>query len=197
MNQDSLYKTFQNSIEATMEAGETLLPDIVDASSMIVNSLLEEGKIFTCGNGCSAGLAQIFTNNLCNGFERERPSLPSLTLGCNLSNITSTANKQTYNDIFAREVRALGNRHDILVVISASGKPLNLIQAVQAAHERDMTVIALNGQDGGNIAAVCDVNDKELRVPSTTRSRIHEVHLLIIFCLCELIDEQLFGFQAS
>lgn len=193
MNEDRLYKLFQQSVEAKMAAGEILFPHILDAGNMMVDCLLNGGKILLCGNGPSAALAQIFSNNLINRFERERPSLPAITLGCDLTNVTSVANEKSFNEVFAKEIKALGNANDILVILSSSGNPSNLIQAVQSAHEKTMPVIALNGRDGGNISSLLDLNDKELRVPSNARGRIHEIHLLIIFCLCDLIDEKLFG----
>lgn len=192
MLEERLYKTFQRSIEAKMQTGEILFPDIITASQIIVDCLLNEGKVLACGNGPSAALAQVFTNNMIHRFERERPSLPAFTLGCDLANVTSVANQSSFNEIFAKEIRALGNSGDILVILSSSGNPSNLIQAVQAAHDREMPVIVLSGRDGGNISSLLDVNDKELRVPVDSRSRIHEIHLLILFCLCDLIDEQLF-----
>jgi D-sedoheptulose 7-phosphate isomerase len=193
MSEERLYKLFQQSIEAKMDAGEVLFPDILEAGHMIVECLLDEGKVLLCGNGPSAALAQIFTNNLINRFERERPSLPCFTLGCDLTNVTSVANEQSFNEIFAKQIKALGSDKDILILFSSSGNSSNLLQAIKAAHEKNIRVIALNGRDGGNISALLDVNDKELRVPSSSRSRIHEVHLLIIFCLCDYIDQELFG----
>jgi D-sedoheptulose 7-phosphate isomerase len=193
MSEERLYKLFQQSIEAKMDAGEALFPDIIEAGQMMVECLLNEGKILLCGNGPSAALAQILTNNLINRFERERPSLPCFTLGCDLTNVTAIANETSFNEIFAKEIKALGSDRDILIILSSSGNSSNLLQAIQAAHEKSMCVIALNGRDGGNISSLLDVNDKELRVPSNSRGRIHEVHLLIIFCLCDYIDQELFG----
>ena len=193
MLEERTYKIFQRSIEAKMQTGEALLPYIVEASHMLVQCLLNEGKILVCGNGPSAALAQLFSNNLINRFERERPSLPSITLGCDLTNVTSIAYESNFNEIFAKEIRALGQSGDILVILSSSGKPSNLLQAIQAAHERNMNVITLSGRDGGNLSSLLDVNDRELLVPVDSRARIHEIHLLILFCLCDLIDEQLFG----
>jgi D-sedoheptulose 7-phosphate isomerase len=193
MTEERLFKLFQQSVEAKMNAGELIFPDILHAGDMLVNCLLNEGKILACGNGPSAALAQILTNNLINRFERQRPSLPAFTLGCDLTNVTSIANEKSFNEVFAKEVKALGNPQDILIILSSSGNPSNILQAVQAAHEKGMNVITLNGRDGGNISSLLDVNDREIRVPSNSRGRIHEIHLLIIFCLCDLIDEQLFG----
>ncbi len=192
MNQ-RIYELFHASIEAKMHAGETVSPLILEASELLVQCLLNERKILVCGNGPSAALAQILSNNLVNRFERERPSLPAIALGGDLTHITAVANESSFNDIFSRAIRAIGQPGDILVILSSSGNPSNLVQAVQAAHDRNIAVIALTGRDGGNISALLDVNDRELCVPVNSRTRIHEIHLLTLFCLCDLIDEQLFG----
>jgi D-sedoheptulose 7-phosphate isomerase len=193
MLEERIYKIFQRSVDAKIQASEQILPHIVESSGTIVNCLLNGGKILVCGNGPSAALAQLFTNNLINRFERERPSLPAITLGCDLTNVTSIAYESNFNEIFAKEIRALGNKGDTLVILSSSGNPSNLLQAIQTAHEKDMLVITLSGRDGGNLSALLDANDKQILVPVDSRSRIHELHLLILFCLCDLIDEQLFG----
>ncbi len=184
---------FHESIEAKMQAGEYLAPLISEASEILVHCLLNEGKILTAGNGVSAANAQILSANLCNRFERERPSLPAMTLGADFTTQTSIANDYSFNEIFAKQVRALGQPGDCLVLVTTSGNPSNLVQAVAAAHEREMNVIALSGSDGGNIASVLDAHDLELRAPVDERTRLHEIHLLSIFCLCDLIDQQLFG----
>ena len=184
---------FHESIEAKMQAGEYLAPLICEASEILVHCLLNEGKILTAGNGVSAANAQILSANLCNRFERERPSLPAMTLGADFTTQTSIANDYRFNEIFAKQVRALGQPGDCLVLITTSGNPSNLVQAVAAAHEREMNVIAFSGRDGGNVASVLDAHDLELRVPVETRTRLNEIHLLSIFCLCDLIDQQLFG----
>ncbi len=193
MFEERVYQIFQSSVEAKIQSSEQLLPHIVQASEKVVNCLLNNGKILVCGNGPSAALAQLFTNNFIHRYERERPSLPAIALGCDLTNVTSIAYESSFNEIFAKEVRALGSEGDLLVIISSSGNPTNLVQAMQAAHERGMNVLTLSGRSGGNLSALLDVNDKEILVPLDSRSRIHEVHLLILFCLCDLIDEQLFG----
>lgn len=130
MSEERLYKLFQQSIEAKMDAGEVLIPDIIEAGHMMVECLLDEGKILLCGNGPSAALAQIFANHLINRFERERPSLPCFTLGCDLTNVTSVANEQSFNEIFAKEIKALGSDKDILIIFSSSGNSSNLLQAI-------------------------------------------------------------------
>lgn len=184
---------FHESIEAKMHAGEHLAPLIAQASQVIVNALLNEKKILTCGNGISAAQAQIFTACLINRFEQERPSLPALNLGADFTTQTAIASAYSANDIYAKQIRALGHRGDVLLLLTSSGKSSNLLQAISAAHDKDMQVIALTANDGGDIAALLDANDIELRVPLASKPRIHEVHLLTLFCLCDLIDQQLFG----
>lgn len=193
MGVETIYKMIQESIETKINTGEMLLDDIQQAADMMVTSLLNDGKVLVGGNGPSAALGQILTNNLVNRYEIERPCLPALTLGCDLTILSSIANEKSFNEALAREVKALGNPQDLLFLLTSSGNPSNLVQAIQAAHEKDIPVIVLNGRDGGNISSILDVEDKELRVPSNSRARIHETHLMIIFCLCHLIDEQLFG----
>ena len=158
-----------------------------------MHSLLNGGKILTLGNGTSSANAQILTTNLLNRFERERPSLPAISLSVDFSVQSAIANDYSLNEIFAKQIRALGNPGDVLVIITTSGNPSNLIQAVASAHERDINIIVLSGRDGGNIRSLLDPNDLEIRVPVDSRARIHEIHLLSIFCLCDLIDQQLFG----
>lgn len=184
---------FHESIEAKMHAGEHLAPLIATASQMIVNALLNERKILTCGNGISAAQAQIFTASLINRFEQERPGLPALNLGADFTSQTAIASDYSYNDIFAKQIRALGQAGDLLLLLTSTGTASNLLQAISAAHDKNMSVIALTGRDGGNVAALLDSHDLELRAPLLVKARIHEVHLLSLFCLCDLIDQQLFG----
>jgi D-sedoheptulose 7-phosphate isomerase len=181
---------FNQSIEAKMQAGEILAPLIARASEILVGALLNDKKILTCGNGISAAHAQIFTASLMNSLLHERPSLPALSLG---TDMISSPDVSHTHDFYAKQIRALGNPGDILILVTTTGTAANLLQAITAAHEKQMRVLALTGRDGGNVAALLDVEDLELRVPLTTKSRIHEVHLLSLFCLCELIDQQLFG----
>lgn len=184
---------FHESIEAKMQAGEELAPLIAQASELIVHALLSEKKILTCGNGISSAQAQIFTACLVNHFEQERPSLPSLHLGADFTTQTAIGSDYSFNDIYAKQIRALGQPGDILVLLTSTGKASNLLQAISAAHDKDMHVIAFTAGDGGDVAALLDQRDMELRIPSVAKPRIHEVHLLSLFCLCDLIDQQLFG----
>lgn len=190
---DRITLHFSDSIDAKIRSAETLPPLIAQASEIMVNALMNENKILSCGNGGSAANAQHFSSEMLNRFERERPSLPAISLTTDSSVLTSIANDYSYNEIFARQIRALGQTQDLLLAISTSGKSPNTVQAVQAAHDREMTVIALTGKDGSNMARLLHPEDIEIRIPSTVTARIQEVHLLIIHCLCDLIDESLFG----
>jgi len=188
-----IQKLFRDSIETKRQATEVLIPHIDLASQVMVAALLNEGKILTCGNGGSAGDAQHFSSELLNRFERERPSLPALALTTDTSTLTSIANDYSYNEVFSKQIRALGQPGDILLAISTSGNSANVIQAIQAAHDREMTVVALTGRDGGGMASLLLPEDVEIRVPAKVTARIQEVHLLVIHCLCDQIDQQLFG----
>jgi D-sedoheptulose 7-phosphate isomerase len=181
---------FHESIEAKMHTGEQLAPLIAQASHCIVEALLNEKKVLTCGNGISAAHAHIFTANLMNSLEQERPSLPAISLG---TDVISNADNANTNDMYAKQIRTLGQAGDVLLLVTTTGTAGNLLQAISAAHDKQMQVIALTGRDGGDVAALLDAQDIELRVPVTAKHRIHEVHLLTLFCVCDLIDQQLFG----
>ena len=184
---------FAASIETKMQAAELLPPFIVRGGEIMVNSLLAGGKILTCGNGGSAGDAQHFSSELLNRFERERPSLPALALTTDPSTITSIANDYSYNEVFSKQIRALGNAGDVLLAVSTSGNSANVIEAIKAAHEQGMHVVALTGKDGGKMAPQLQPTDVEIRVPSNSTARIQEVHLVVIHSLCDFIDCSLFG----
>jgi len=158
----------------------------------MVRCLLENGKILCCGNGGSAGDAQHFSAELLNRFERERPGLPALALTADSSTITAIANDYSYEEIFSKQVSALGQAGDVLLAISTSGNSANVIQAIKAGQDREMLVVALTGKDGGEVARSLSDQDVEIRVSSDSTARIQEVHLVVIHCLCDFIDTQLF-----
>lgn len=184
---------FRSSIETKQVALEVLPGTIARAGEVIVQSLLNDGKVLSCGNGGSAGDAQHFSSELLNRFERERPALPAVALSTDTSTLTSIANDYSYNEVFSKQVRALGREGDILLAISTSGNSSNVLQAIQAAHDRKMRVVALTGRDGGHMASLLTDEDVEVRVPAKSTARIQEVHLLVIHCLCDYIDNALFG----
>ena len=191
--QDRIITHFTNSIQTKQDAMENLTEIIEFASQRIVSALLNENKVLTCGNGGSAGDAQHFSSEMLNRFERERPGLPAIALTTDSSTITSIANDYHFDDIFAKQIKALGQEGDILVVYTTSGNSANIVKAVTAAHDKAITTIALTGKTGGTISQILNETDIEIRVPSTSTARIQEVHLLITHCLCDLIDHQLFG----
>lgn len=191
--QNRIQHMFQASIDTKQQALQALPGAIEQASLLMVNALLSDNKILSCGNGGSAGDAQHFSSEMLNRFERERPSLPALALTTDSSTITSIANDYSYEEVFSKQVRALGQQGDILLAISTSGNSANVVQAIHAAHDRNMKVIALTGREGGCMAPLLQPDDVEIRVPSSVTARIQEVHLLVIHCLCDLIDRQLFG----
>jgi D-sedoheptulose 7-phosphate isomerase len=184
---------FNDSIQTKIEALPLLTQPIEAASELIVARLLEGGKVLSCGNGGSAGDAQHFSSEMINRFERERPGLPAIALTTDSSTLTSIANDYDYTRVFARQIEALGQPADLLLVISTSGNSGNILAAIQSAHEREMAVVALTGRDGGEAARLLLPDDVELRVAADSTARIQEVHLLIIHCLCDLVDLQLLG----
>ena len=191
--QNRIQQMFQASIDTKQQAIQVLPAAIEQASLLMVNELLSDGKILSCGNGGSAGDAQHFSSEMLNRFERERPSLPALALTTDSSTITSIANYYSYEEVFSKQIRALGHDGDVLLAISTSGNSANVVQAIHAAHDRGMKVVALTGRDGGAMAPLLQPDDVEIRVPSSVTARVQEVHLLVIHCLCDLIDRQLFG----
>ena len=184
---------FIQSIETKQQSVDVLTPLISVAADVASGALLDNRKILTCGNGGSAADAQHFSSELLNRFERERPPLPAIALTTDSSTLTSIANDYDYREIFSKQVRALGQAGDVLLAISTSGNSPNIVRAINAAHERNMRVIAFTGRDGGEIARHLGEADVELRVPAERTARIQEVHLLLIHCLCDLIDARLLG----
>lgn len=177
-----------------LQVCKTLLaPDIVAAANKMIDALLADKKTLICGNGGSAADAQHFSSELLNRFEKERPGLPAISLATDVSTLTSIANDYNYDDIFSKQVRALGSPGDILLVISTSGNSANIIRAVEAAHERDMTCIALNGREGGELTTSMNQNDINICVPGQSTARIQEIHIIAIHCICDLIDFHLLG----
>jgi D-sedoheptulose 7-phosphate isomerase len=194
MDAESLVKEhFTESISTKQAASEVLAPAIVRAAQLMTQSLLDEGRIFSCGNGGSAADSQHFAAELVNRFEMERPGLPAIALTTDSSALTSIANDYSYDDIFAKQVTALGRNNDVLLAISTSGNSENVNRAIDAAHEREVKVVALSGRDGGRMAGLLSDDDVEIRVPAERTARIQEVHIVVLHCLCDLIDRTLLG----
>ena len=184
---------FLESIQIKTESLEELAPIIANSANAMANSLLNNHKIMACGNGGSAADAQHFSAEMLNRFEMERPGLPAIALTTDTSTLTSIANDYQYAEIYSKQIRALGQKDDVLLAISTSGKSHNIIHAIDAAHDINMTVIALTGKDGGEIRNQLKATDFEICVPTESTARIQEVHIMIIHSLCDLIDLQLLG----
>jgi D-sedoheptulose 7-phosphate isomerase len=176
---------FEESIRAKSESAEMLVAPIASAVEVLVDCLLNEGKILACGNGGSAADAQ--------HFAAERQELAAIALTTDTSIITAIANDYSYDVIFAKQVRALGRANDVLLAISTSGNSANVIEAIKAAHDADMRVVAMTGKGGGKIGKMLKDDDIHLCVPTERTARIQEVHLLTIHCLCDGIDALLLG----
>lgn len=188
-------RQFQDSAQAKLDAVELLAAPIADAVASMVNCLVNDGKILACGNGGSAADAQHFAAELVGRFEAERQELAAIALTTDSSIITAIANDYSYNVIYAKQVRALGRSGDVLLAISTSGNSANVIEAIAAAHDADMRVVALTGKGGGKIGAMLREGDVHLCVPAERTARIQEVHLLSIHCICDGIDCLLLGVE--
>lgn len=184
---------FAASITAKQYTLDAMGPRIAQAAELLVERLRQGYKILVCGNGGSAADAQHFAAELVNRFEIERPGLAAIALTTDSSALTSIANDYAFEQIFARQIRALGRPGDVLLAISTSGHSPNILVAMTAARELGLSTIALTGRDGGRMAGQLGEGDIELRAVAAATARIQEVHILIIHCLCDLVDHQLFG----
>jgi D-sedoheptulose 7-phosphate isomerase len=192
-NSERIQALFNQSIQTKVDSLAQLTPAIGTAADLIVSRILEGNKILSCGSGGASAMAQLFSAEMLNRFERERPGLPAIALSADTNVLTAIANDYDYSLIYSRQLEALGQSSDLLMAISASGNMSNVNYAVQSAHEREMSVIALTGQDGGELGKLLEHDDVEIRVPSDVTARIQETHLLIIHCLCDLVDQHLLG----
>ena len=190
---ERVIQLFNDSIATKQAALKILVPAIVSAGQLMAEALKHERKVMSCGNGGSAADSQHFSAELLNRFERERPGLAGIALTTDTSTLTSISNDYEYNEIFSKQVRALGQKGDVLLAISTSGNSPNVMRAIDAAHEKGVHVVALTGRDGGKMAAQLKSPDVEIRVPAKVTARVQEVHLLALHCLCDLIDTHLFG----
>lgn len=190
---DRIRSHFDDSAQTKLETKEALAQPIAYAAQALVACLMNDGKILSCGNGGSAADAQHFAAELINRFEIERPGLAAIALTTDSSVLTSIANDYDFSQIFSRQVRALGMAGDMLLAISTSGNSINVVEAIHAAHERGMLVIALIGREGGAIREILSADDIRICVDAHSTARIQEVHLLVLHCLCDAIDHLLLG----
>jgi D-sedoheptulose 7-phosphate isomerase len=190
---DRIRRHFAESAQLKHDSTESLAPLIARAAHLLTDCLLANGKILSCGNGGSASDAQHFAAEMVGRFERERLELPAIALSTDTSILTAVANDYSFAQVFAKQVRALGAKGDVLLAISSSGNSENVVTAIKAAHDREMRVVALTGKGGGKIGEILTNDDAHLCVPHDRTARIQEVHLLMIHCLCDAIDNTLLG----
>ncbi len=195
MLEQRIQKQFFDSADLKYAAAEVLAKPIADAVGAIVDCITAGGKVLACGNGGSASDAQHFAAEFIGRFERERPGLAAIALTTDSSILTAVGNDYSFDVIFSKQVQALGQPGDVLLAISTSGNSANVVAAVEAAHQKDMTVIALTGRKGGRMNQLLTDTDVHICVPHERTARIQEVHLLALHCLCDAVDVQLLGEQ--
>lgn len=193
MLEQRIQQQFFDSADLKYAAAETLTRPIAQAAQLLMGAITTGGKILACGNGGSAGDAQHFAAEFVGRFERERPGLAAVSLSTDTSIITAVANDYAFDQIFSKQVQALGHPGDVLLAISTSGNSANVLAAIDAAHEKEMAVIALTGKGGGAMQERLLETDVHICVPHQRTARIQEVHLLVIHCLCDAVDLQLLG----
>jgi D-sedoheptulose 7-phosphate isomerase len=186
-----------DSADLKYAAAEILSRPISDAVNAVVGSITAGGKVLACGNGGSASDAQHFAAEFIGRFERERPGLAAIALTTDSSILTAVGNDYSFSDIFSKQVQALGQPGDVLLAITTSGNSANVLAAVEAAHAKEMTVIALTGRGGGKMNELLTETDVHICVPHDRTARIQEVHILALHCLCDAVDLQLLGEQEN
>ena len=184
---------FNESADLKKRAADVLAEPIANAADLMFSVLTQGNKILACGNGGSAADCQHFAAELVGRFEKERLPLPAMALTTDTSILTAVGNDYSYQDVFVKQVQAFGQPGDLLLAISTSGNSSNVVSAIEAAHDREMSVIALTGKGGGAIGKMLTETDIHICVPHDRTARIQEVHLLVIHCLCDGIDAALFG----
>ncbi len=197
MKNQQILSHFHESAELKMQAGEQLAEPIAQAIEIMFTALSNGNKILACGNGGSAADCQHFAAELVGRFERERLPLPAMALTTDSSIMTAVGNDYSFADVFSKQVQAFGQAGDVLLAISTSGNSGNVVQAVEAAIERGMRIVALTGKTGGTLGTLLGATDAHICVPHDRTARIQEVHLLTIHCICDGIDNALFGGEVN
>ncbi len=195
----SLQNNIKHQITESIQTQQLVMDETAElvefAAQQIVNALLADRKVLTCGNAAAVSNAQYFTSMMINRYQRERPSLPAISLVNDVQMLTSIASTQHYDDIFAKQLRALGQSSDVLLIYNTEGSELNLVNLINAAHDKQVSVILLTGENELTLPMLLNELDIGISVPSQSAQRIQEAHLLITHCICDLIDSQLFGNQ--
>lgn len=197
MLEKRIQQQFFDSADLKYATAEVLSKPIADATNAIVGCLTAGGKVLACGNGGSASDAQHFAAEFIGRFERERPGLAAIALTTDTSILTAVGNDYDFNSVFSKQVQALGAPGDVLLAISTSGNSANVLAAVEAAHAKDMTIVALTGRTGGKMTERLNETDVHICVPHERTARIQEVHILALHCLCDAVDLQLLGEQEN
>ena len=197
MLEQRIQQQFFDSADLKYAAAEVLSKPIADAVSALVGCITGAGKVLVCGNGASASAAQSFAAGFVGRFERERPGLAAIALSADVSVITAIAMDAAFDAIFAKQVQALGAPGDILLAITTNGDAANLLAAVRAARNKEMTVIALTGNHGGELRELLTETDVHIGIPHERETRVREVHQLVLHCLCDAVDLQLLGEQEN
>src|SRR5688572_25435507 len=197
MLEQRIQQNFIDSADLKYQSAQTLSKPIAQAVQAVLACVTSGGKVLACGNGGSAADAQHFSAEFVGRYERERPELAAVALTTDSSILTAIANDYDFNRIFSKQVRALGQAGDVLLALSTSGNSANVIAAIEAAHEREMTVVAMTGRGGGKIGNLLRETDVHICVPHDRTARIQEVHILAIHCICDGVDAQLLGEQES
>ena len=195
MIEQRIQQQFFDSADLMYAAADVLSKPIADAVDALMGCITAGGKLMVCGNGGSASDAQHFAAEFVGRFERERPGLAALALTTDTAILTAIGNDYDFNAIFSKQVQALGTPGDVLIAISTSGNSANVLAAVEAAHAKDMTVVALTGRAGGKLGALLTDTDVHICVPHDRTARIQEIHGLALHCLCDAVDQQLLGEQ--
>ncbi|MBP7451670.1 MAG: SIS domain-containing protein [Ottowia sp.] len=193
MMEQRIQQQFIDSADLAYQWAQTLARPVSDALQALLACVTGGGKVLVCGNGASGALAQYMAALMVGGMERPRPELPALALNADAATLTAVARRGEFADVFAAQVRALGAAGDVLLVLTSNGNTANLVRAAQAAHERDMVVLALTGRGGGELARMLRETDVHVGVPQESVARIHEAHQLVLHCLCDGLDVELLG----
>ncbi len=193
MLQQRIQQQFIDSADLKYQCAQNLAPTVEAAIQAVLASVTGGGKVLACGNGASAAAAQHFAASFIGRYERERPELAAMSLSADAAVLSGIANDFDARAVYARQVRALGHAGDVLLALSTSGNSANMVAAVEAAHERDMTVVALTGARGGRLAQLLRDTDVQVCVPHEVPARILEVHHLVLHCICDGVDAQLLG----
>lgn len=193
MLEQRIQQQFFDSADLKYAAAEVLTRPVSEAAQVLLNAITSGGKVLACGNGGSAGDAQHFAAEFVGRFERERPGLAALSMSTDTSILTAIGNDYAFDQIYAKQVQALGQPGDVLLAITTSGNSANILEAIDAAHQKDMVVVALTGKGGGKVNSALNESDIHICVPHDRTARIQEVHLLVIHCLCDAVDVSLLG----